>query len=346
MTPALIPYILLFAALTAALGRAGPAVVWLLAACSALSALPLGVIAPEGMWGIGLGAALALAPALWPSSRRLLLCVLAGTGLFAVGSLVRILPGFPSLVLIEQFGRTGEGVLAWRYDKGFAGLVLVWLHQRYLACPVSVAFIPRFAALLSGPAVLLALAMSIGLVTGAPALVTGWWLWILGNIYLTVIAQEAFFRGLIQRGLDRLFSAYALIGHIAAVGMTATLFGLVHLPWGARLCNPGRPGRCFVRHSLRARPLPGLGHRRPCSPQRQHAGVVAIAVRVGLLESLARLHDFALAEHANTVCAQQRSRHPCPTRFGAGKASIVDARAAAGRTGVGQNRHLDVVLLA
>lgn len=232
MTPALIPYILLFAALTAALARAGPGMVWLLAACSVLSALPLGVVAPEGLWGVGLGAALALAPALRPSSRRLLLCMLVAAGLYALGSFLRILPGFPSLVLVEQFGRTGEGVLAWRYDKGFAGLVLVWLHQRYLARTATVAVIPRLVAVLSGTVILLALAMAIGLVTVAPALVTGWWLWILGNAYLTVIAEEAFFRGLIQRGLNRLFSAYALTGHIAAVVITAALFGLVHLPWG------------------------------------------------------------------------------------------------------------------
>lgn len=228
----LFPYLLLFAAITAALYRCGPWTVWALVLASLIPAIYLGAIAPEGLLSVGLGIGLALVPMLRPDNRTLLICALTGAGLLALASVFRLLPGFPALTLVDGFGRDGQGALAWRYDKGFAGFVLVWLH-RYSGEPAGrLAIRLRLILLPVGTAILLLLAAFVGLGTLTPALVTGWWLWILGNIYLTVVAEEALFRGLIQRGLGRFFRAWGPNGYAVAIGLTAILFGAVHLPWG------------------------------------------------------------------------------------------------------------------
>ncbi|WP_281167659.1 CPBP family intramembrane glutamic endopeptidase [Uliginosibacterium gangwonense] len=49
---------------------------------------------------------------------------------------------------------------------------------------------------------------------------------------MTVFAEEAFFRGLIQGGLTRMLASRTPYAYPIALGVSSTLFALVHLPWG------------------------------------------------------------------------------------------------------------------
>ncbi|GAD32075.1 putative membrane associated protease [Photobacterium leiognathi lrivu.4.1] len=56
-----------------------------------------------------------------------------------------------------------------------------------------------------------------------------WWLFLLNNLLLTCVAEEAFFRGFIQQSLSKQF------GWIIGIAMASLLFGLVHIHGGLLL---------------------------------------------------------------------------------------------------------------
>ncbi|WFP50764.1 CPBP family intramembrane metalloprotease [Methylomonas sp. EFPC3] len=57
------------------------------------------------------------------------------------------------------------------------------------------------------------------------------WLWAWGNLLSTCLVEEAFFRGLLQRGLMRWLKRWRH-GEKSAIVLAAALFGLKHLPGG------------------------------------------------------------------------------------------------------------------
>ncbi|MGR3760599.1 lysostaphin resistance A-like protein [Roseobacteraceae bacterium NS-SX3] len=77
---------------------------------------------------------------------------------------------------------------------------------------------------------LLAALFPLALLTGAlrwePSLPAWTLLWMLSNLLLTCLAEEAFFRGYLQQGLSRRF------GPAAGIGAASLLFGLAHLGAG------------------------------------------------------------------------------------------------------------------
>lgn len=226
-------FLLLFAATAAALCRLDWRVVAALTGASVAAALATGAVSPVALPALACGVALlvgGLVPRLPLTVRRL--CSV-GLVIFALATGFHLLPGFERLPLVEGFGRDGARSLSWIYDKGFAGLLLVWLHQWQVA-PVLVPVWRRLLLLVGGVTAIALLGWLIGLASPDPRLLHGIGLWILGNVFLTVAAEEALFRGMIQRGLQqlvwrRLAAPYALA---LAATLTALLFAAVHLPWG------------------------------------------------------------------------------------------------------------------
>ena len=81
------------------------------------------------------------------------------------------------------------------------------------------------------------LACILGLVRPEVKVPSWWWMFALHNLLITCVAEEAFFRGYIQRGITNLWGASA--GLICA----STLFGLAHYPGGAvYMCLAGLTG--------------------------------------------------------------------------------------------------------
>lgn len=156
-----------------------------------------------------------------------------GLALWGIAAGFHALPGFSPHQWLEDFGRHALP-LRWHYDKGLAGLLLL------LALPARAA-VPGRAfeglwALPAGALAIVACSLSLGLASLAPRWLPGFALWLAGNLFLTVVAEEAFFRGSLQARLQAWFAqrhgrsaAYATP---AAVGLTALLFGLAHLGWG------------------------------------------------------------------------------------------------------------------
>lgn len=226
-------FLLLFAAIAAALYRLDWRLVAVLTAASVAAAVATGAVSVVAV-PVLIGGFILLAGALMP---RLPLAVqrtcTVGLVVYALAAGFHLLPGFERLPLVEGFGRDGSRTLSWIYDKGFAGLLLVWLHQWQVA-PVLVTVWRRLLLLIGGVTAIVLLGWLIGLALPDPRLLHGIGLWILGNVFLTVAAEEAFFRGTLQRGLQqlvwrRLAAPYALA--FAAV-LTSLLFAAAHLPWG------------------------------------------------------------------------------------------------------------------
>ena len=208
----------------------------------ALGLLVLGYAAAlaEGLLGVEAAGPILLllaAAAAVSQTRNRLLCY-AGHVLFialALALSLHVLPGFhnPRVIDAERF--TPDAVpftLYLNLDKPLAGfwllLVLPWIQP------------PRGlrAVLTAVPTCLVATAMaclvaaaSLGLVVWAPKWPDLLWLWVLNNLLLVCLAEEAVFRGYIQGGLARLLNRQPY-GEVVALLVSAILFGLAHAAGG------------------------------------------------------------------------------------------------------------------
>lgn len=223
---ALSVFALLFLAMLLALaGRVRWAA--LVAAACAAFAVPAGL----ATWLSGLvwlaGGGLAWAACKAPESRLRVsaLCLLAVLGL-ALG--FHAVPGFQPLRLLDAFGREAAHPLVWSLDKGVGGLLLLCALPY---APSRGGGFARLLALVVGVAILLAASRAVGLASWAPQLLPGFALFVLGNLFLTVVAEEAFFRGLLLGALCRRFGAQGW-REAASLVLVSLLFALVHLPWG------------------------------------------------------------------------------------------------------------------
>lgn len=147
-------------------------------------------------------------------------------GLWALAAALHLLPGFDVLHWQDGFGRDARQVLRWQIDKGFAGLFLLWT----LPARPPGRSTPGWW-LLPGWALLLGLILASGSASFDPCWQTGASIWLIGNFFFTVIAEEVLFRGMIQGTLQAALATHRQ-GFAAAVGITALLFGAAHLAWG------------------------------------------------------------------------------------------------------------------
>ncbi|VVO82181.1 MULTISPECIES: CPBP family intramembrane glutamic endopeptidase [Pseudomonas] len=157
-----------------------------------------------------------------------------GHGLFiflALALALHWLPGFHNGRVIEPQRFTDDAVRFSMYlnlDKPLIGfwllLVCPWIVGRrslrlfLYATPVALAL---SAVLALGGALLL------GVIGWAPKWPDAGWLWLLNNLLLVTLVEEALFRGYIQGGLSRHFKHLAY-GENLALLLTSLLFGLVH----------------------------------------------------------------------------------------------------------------------
>ncbi|KIC11969.1 hypothetical protein RA19_04925 [Leisingera sp. ANG-M1] len=255
--PQIWPWLILMAALAAGWSGARRSSFLLLAAAAAfMMAKGHLSIAGLALIGTGLGAA-ALLPRLTGRA------AVAGHGLLILGCLtlgMHIVPGVHNLLILDQITSGPDSApysLHLNLDKPlvFFALLLAWppLLQFYLrpaarraapspppgralrTHPGSGAALPAKQlpssnlAILAGLLLLTAvfpLALAAGALQLEPGLPAWTLLWILSNLLLTCLAEEAFFRGYIQQGLTRRFGAAA--GIIAA----SLLFGFAHIGAG------------------------------------------------------------------------------------------------------------------
>lgn len=116
-------------------------------------------------------------------------------------------------------------------DKAVAGIILLLGLRGLWLSPLPGRALHLLALSLGGAALVLGLAWLTGFIRWQMQLPPYWAVWLLANLLLTVLAEEALFRGFLQRELGRLFSAVRR-GEWYALGLTAALFGLAHAGGG------------------------------------------------------------------------------------------------------------------
>lgn len=123
-------------------------------------------------------------------------------------------------------GRWGLGL-----DKGLAGLILLigLRHPRPAAPAVDRAVL--VLRLATGVGLILALGVLTGFVKWQPAPPPWWAGWLLSHLVLTVVAEEALFRGLLQAELERVWHVQTW-GRPAALLATAVVFAVAHVAGG------------------------------------------------------------------------------------------------------------------
>jgi uncharacterized protein len=147
------------------------------------------------------------------------------------------LPGFQNPVVVRDLVLSAAAAPYTQYlsfDKALVGLLLTgilgegllrsrrdWLEALRRAAPW----------ILGTIALVLGLALALGLLAPAPKWTSFFWLWAVTNLFSTCLAEEAFFRGFLQRELGRTLAGLGG-GQALAIGLSAALFGLAHWAGG------------------------------------------------------------------------------------------------------------------
>jgi membrane protease YdiL (CAAX protease family) len=212
---------------------------WLLLFLAAMGgALAAGALAPGGAWIIG--ALLALA---WTASRaqgrwRVVLVVLTAVGALAVS--LRPVKDIGHLAWPAALRLTHDAVAftpSLNIGKASAGLFLFALLVPRLASVAELRRLwkPTLVIAAICTLVTVSVAVAMGYVRFDPKLPPEIAPLLASNLLFTCIAEEAFFRGLLQEGLHRLADRRGgRAGHAAAVLVSALAFGAVHVAGGPR----------------------------------------------------------------------------------------------------------------
>ncbi|MCA7892257.1 CPBP family intramembrane glutamic endopeptidase [Burkholderia cepacia] len=205
-----------------------------LAALAYACALAFGKLAPLALAPLAL-----LAAAAWGvmpgRPRAVRIAAHAVFAALAVALSLHLLPGFHNPLVIAPTRFTPDAVPFTMYlnlDKPLVGLWLVWVLPWVAPdVPLSRALRTGAVAAVATAAACLAGALAFGMVGWAPKWPASGWLWLVNNLLLVTLAEEALFRGYVQGGLTRAFGAFAW-GPWAALAIGAVLFGAAHAAGG------------------------------------------------------------------------------------------------------------------
>ena len=205
-----------------------------------------GTLAPVAVGAIaGLCALAAIAVRTPPGWGRCAMVAL--TALAALAISLHAVPGFARPVVIDHVALTPDAVpftLVLSFDKAAAGLVLLAAFCRPAAGerrgPGARTVRHRtVAAVVAVPAAVLALGAALGLTRFEPHWPAGAVVFLVANLLFTCVAEEAFFRGLIQESLLRVAHGASRPGtraawRITAIVVSTALFVLSHGRFDAR----------------------------------------------------------------------------------------------------------------
>ncbi len=210
-----------------------PALPWTYLALLSLG-YALALIFGQLSWLATLSVVLLLIAAVAVRQREIRIAPYLGHALFlfmALALALHWLPGFYGGRVIAPQRFTDDAVRFAMYlnlDKPLIGfwllLVCPWIVGRRslrLSCYATALGLVLSSVLALGGALLL------GLISWAPKWPDQAWLWVLNNLLLVTLVEEALFRGYIQGGLSRRFK-HLPYGEDLALLLASLLFGLVH----------------------------------------------------------------------------------------------------------------------
>lgn len=154
----------------------------------------------------------------------------------AVGLMTHQLPGFNNPRVIDSVRLTPDALpyrLHLNFDKTLAGLFLLGLCHARITSVAEAWRTLRLAAPIVGTllAVLLAASLLAGYVRFDPKFPAEAPLFLWANLCLTCLAEEALFRGFVQRGLQEKWG-HRPQGKWLALGVASVLFGVAHAAGG------------------------------------------------------------------------------------------------------------------
>ena len=205
------------------------------AACIAGAIASPPVLAPLALIALAALASLAWAACIAPRWRRTL-TVLAG--LLALVMSLHLVPGFHPVVLFQNLRLTPDAApfsLGLGFDKAAAGLLLLAAFSvRVTSWRQFASQLPAIAiAAVATAAVSIGIALAAGYVRFEPKWVDAAPAFLVANLLFTCVAEEAFFRGLIQERLMRLAETRRQPAwNGIAIGVSTLLFGLAHAGGG------------------------------------------------------------------------------------------------------------------
>lgn len=149
---------------------------------------------------------------------------------------LHLAPGFHNSTLYYGVHFTDDSAAFTSYlnfDKASAGLFLLAAFGRRMSTRDDArATLARTAvAALSTTCVVLAIAYLLGSIAFAPKLPPWWAAFLAANLLFTCVAEEAFFRGVLQERIAQM-RGESIVLAVVAVVISAALFGLVHLGAG------------------------------------------------------------------------------------------------------------------
>lgn len=167
----------------------------------------------------------------WPGNALLLL-----TLLMALALAMHLLPGFYNHAIVQNIRLSPDAALFTQYvnfDKGAVGLLLLAHLCRRSAAGRDWRGTLQSAAVVALATVVLVFgaALVMGYVRFEPKLIAYTPAFLAINLFFTVVAEEAFFRGLIQERLAGLIGNKSLHG-LVVVTVSALLFGIAHIGGG------------------------------------------------------------------------------------------------------------------
>ncbi|MGZ9898324.1 lysostaphin resistance A-like protein [Shewanella gaetbuli] len=151
--------------------------------------------------------------------------------LWCVALFLHLAPGFNNVKVLDQVMTGPHSIPFTMYlniDKPliFFGLLLSYpaiLGNKLTLNRKAILFtaIPLFSLLL--------IAWAVGILRPELTIPYWWWLFLLNNLFITCVAEEAFFRGFIQQSLSKHF------GWLVGITIASLLFGFAHIGGGLLL---------------------------------------------------------------------------------------------------------------
>lgn len=147
------------------------------------------------------------------------------------------LPGFQNWRILqnETFSANAYPINLWiNFDKPFIGIFVLAFSLPLISSRVQLIQMLKSAIPMSlaGIAILMTLSLKLGIVAWDPKVPVVFFIWFANNLIFVTIPEEAFFRGFLQKEINRWFGTTALAG-CASVIVTSILFTLAHLGWVA-----------------------------------------------------------------------------------------------------------------